>query len=556
MNNYTMDDYIASLPEGTILWSIVDNRAYRVGMVNEYSVEYEDYTGDTGFALPYIGSNGHYWIGNDDTGYVAQSSYFDTQGGYGTPTSSCYSYLLYIDANTYDVYAPTVMGNENDLYINTNTGELLRRCDGKWYTEDTLGQNILVGASNPDSALGEIGNNYLNTNTGDVFKKQNAGWVSLDNIKEHFSRFGYTFMIFSNNGIPYNISNVTITEDVNLVSGAFEDVSGLQTINFLGIVESIGDNAFKNCYELTSFIAPIDLISIGDNAFENCYSLQLVDFGQAYALETIGDYAFSGCGGIENIVIPNTVTSIGKGAFMCQVGWRVVTTIDNVLYDTTDPDPAIGDDGDTYINTVSGETFYKNGDTWESAGIIPFAYGDGEPDSSTPGDEYLDVSTGRIYELDGMPSSLKSITLPFIGGTRTTNTYLGYIFGAASSNQSTDYVPETLKTVALTSGNAISSNSFANCKNIETVVVPKNITSIGNNAFENCQSITSFVISGSVVEIGNNAFAGSGLINIRFDSSSQSIAIKDSAFEGCHSLQAVSIPRKVTKIGDDLLHGR
>ena len=551
MNNYTMDDYIASLPEGTILWSIVDNRAYRVGMVNEYSVEYEDYTGDTGFALPYIGSNGHYWIGNDDTGYVAQSSYFDTQGGYGTPTSSCYSYLLYIDANTYDVYAPTVMGNENDLYINTNIGELLRRCDGKWYTEDTLGQNILVGTSNPDSALGEIGNNYLNTNTGDVFKKQNAGWVSLDNIKEHFSRFGYTFMIFSNNGIPYNISNVTITEDVNLVSGAFEDVNGLQTINFLGIVESIGDNAFKNCYELTSFIAPIDLISIGDNAFENCYSLQHVDLRQAYALETIGDYAFSGCGGIENIVIPNTVTSIGKGAFMCQIGWRVVTTIDNVLYDTTDPDPAIGDDGDTYINTVSGETFYKNGDTWESAGIIPFAYGDGEPDSSTPGDEYLDVSTGRIYELDGMPSSLKSITLPFIGGTRTTNTYLGYIFGAASSNQSTDYVPETLKTVALTSGNAISSNSFANCKNIETVVVPKNITSIGNNAFENCQSITSFVISGSVVEIGNNAFAGSGLINIRFDSSSQSIAIKDSAFEGCHSLQAVSIPRKVTKIGDN-----
>lgn len=509
MNNGHFDEYIQSLPENTILVAIAYNgiTAIRVGTIYEYSVEYQDYTGATGIALPHVGSNGNYWLGDTDTGYVALDSISSIYNGNGAPSSSCYSYTIYVDEDTFDVYVPTRNGNVNDLYFNTDTGEISRFYGGAWYTEDSINSNTILGTTAPDNALGDDGNFYLNTDTGDYYQKQSGVWGLRSNIKEHYTSLGYYFLVFSNSSIYNDFTNITITEDVDITSGAFKDVFNLETITFLGEVHNIGDYAFANCYELQSFEMPYDLETIGAHAFENCYSLKYIDFNNTYHLRSIGDYAFNGCGAVENIVIPNTIISIGKGAFMNRVSWNHFVTMDNLLNGTTDPVPALGNDGDFYINTVTSESFEKIGDDWVSAGVVPFTYGHGAPNDSTVGYEYLDVDTGRFYESIGTPSSLKTITLPFIGGDAGgSNSYLGYIFGADTYSESNTYVPETLKVVVLTSSTVVRDHAFANCSNVETIMLPSSITAIGEEAFYECYGIKAINIPNGCTSIGDNAF--------------------------------------------------
>ena len=77
-------------------------------------------------------------------------------------------------------------------------------------------------------------------------------------------------------------------------------------------VKSIGNNAFWNCYNLSSIHIPNSVTSIGDNAFDFCYDLSSIHIPNS--VTSIGDNAFRYCG-LTSIHIPNSVTSIGRGAF-------------------------------------------------------------------------------------------------------------------------------------------------------------------------------------------------------------------------------------------------
>ena len=72
-------------------------------------------------------------------------------------------------------------------------------------------------------------------------------------------------------------------------------IVGCMNTNIPNGVSSIGDNAFKECFGLTSITIPNSVTSIGNNAFEKCY-------------------------GLTSIIIPNSVTYIGNNAFYA-TGW-------------------------------------------------------------------------------------------------------------------------------------------------------------------------------------------------------------------------------------------
>ncbi|MEE1143200.1 MAG: leucine-rich repeat protein [Bacteroidales bacterium] len=87
-------------------------------------------------------------------------------------------------------------------------------------------------------------------------------------------------------------------------------------------VTSIGNGAFLNngedvnevyCASLTSVTIPNTVTSIGNVAFKGCYNLISVDIPNS--VTSIGESAFSGCTHLSSITIPNSVTSIGKSAF-------------------------------------------------------------------------------------------------------------------------------------------------------------------------------------------------------------------------------------------------
>ena len=64
-------------------------------------------------------------------------------------------------------------------------------------------------------------------------------------------------------------------------------------------VTRIGDQAFYECYNLTSVTIPEGVTAIGDGAFGHCYNLTSVIIPGSMA--TIGEAAFQGCGNLNSI---------------------------------------------------------------------------------------------------------------------------------------------------------------------------------------------------------------------------------------------------------------
>lgn len=78
-------------------------------------------------------------------------------------------------------------------------------------------------------------------------------------------------------------------------------------------VTGIGENAFRNCSDLTSVAIPNSVTSIGKDAFYYCSRLTSVTMPNN--LTSIGREAFYNCTRLTSITIPNTVTIIEEAAF-------------------------------------------------------------------------------------------------------------------------------------------------------------------------------------------------------------------------------------------------
>ncbi|GMH81935.1 hypothetical protein TL16_g09094 [Triparma laevis f. inornata] len=79
-------------------------------------------------------------------------------------------------------------------------------------------------------------------------------------------------------------------------------------------IKSIGMNAFRDCWSLTTVSFPTTLISIGRFTFVGCEILESVDLFHTN-LQELGRYVFWGCSELKSITIPLSLQTLGDNIF-------------------------------------------------------------------------------------------------------------------------------------------------------------------------------------------------------------------------------------------------
>ena len=145
-------------------------------------------------------------------------------------------------------------------------------------------------------------------------------------------------------------------------------------------------------------------------------------------------------------------------------------------------------------------------------------------------------------------TSIRCMNLPFVGGSREENTYLGYIFGAAHPDFAKGFYPRNLAKITLTTAcQALENYAFFECESLKEITLSASLASIGVRAFYGCTSLWSITLPDAVTTVRELAFAGcDALTTIHFGSGLTTLGIN--AFYNCDSLAEVVLPMSLKEL--------
>ena len=310
--------------------------------------------------------------------------------------------------------------------------------------------------------------------------------------------------------VPDTIENLSV---VGIGDGAFRDQKDLKTLFLPDSVSTLGQDTLKGCDALEALRTPMLSATKSDDQFlgylfggESSADNILVPDSLAYVwvdglVRGIGASAFADCNELVAVLLGDGVTVVHDFAFIfCE----------NLKYVNLEGLAEIGSFAFSNCNDFVSATFGKN---LQQIGFGAF---------------------------QGCPA-LSSMTLPFVGGTRMENTYLGYIFGAKHPDFTAGYIPAYLRKITILDGcDTLGNYAFFECSTIKNITIPQSVKTIGVRAFEGCTALEAMDIS-SVLTIRENAFFGcSALADVKFGESLQSLGIN--VFYGCTSLKSVVLP--------------
>ena len=269
---------------------------------------------------------------------------------------------------------------------------------------------------------------------------------------------------------------------------------------------SIGEEAFAGCTALEKVTLSENLENIDRAAFNN--TSNLVDINLPKSIKTLGTAFAFDCPGIKTIDLPNLET-IGYGAFSYLPELVEVKDLGKI---TTLP-----------YNYVQFNNAYRYMGAFRSCEklekvVLPetlvdiqgFAfYDDSNLSEINLPESIINISEGAFAKTTNL--ALDNINLPnletigdgvfyesaiksVINLGKITNLYGRY---TNIYNNGYEYV-----------------GTFAKCRQLEEVILPKTLTTIGEGAFRLCTSLKSIEIPESVEKIADSAFAYSGLDSI------------------------------------------
>ena len=249
------------------------------------------------------------------------------------------------------------------------------------------GKEVLNGKVAPTPRDGKDGDSFVNTATGDVFVKKNNTWEPAGNIKGPKGDKG-------ENGRDGFTPEVTVTDNHD----------GTHTIT---ITQPEGRPALTTTVKNGENGQTPKVKAERDEAKKQTTLTFYID------KDGDGNYTEG-----TDTLVQTSIVKDGQDGAAGQAG----RDGKEVLNGKVDPTPRDGKDGDSFVNTVTGDVFVKKNNTWEPAGNIKGPKGDkGESGEVGPqGPKGEDGKTPEVTVTPGKDGHSSDITFTVPGKTPVT----------------------------------------------------------------------------------------------------------------------------------------
>ena len=266
----------------------------------------------------------------------------------------------------------------------------------------------------------------------------------------------YFFHKYYENGCIYRLINNDTEYELSSAgtSGESVEIGGI----YRGKpVTRVGEKAFRGSRTLQTVTILDGVTSIGASAFTNC--IELVSVTIPDSVTTIGDSAFQGCYALTSITLPDSVTKISNNLFsscknLAEISFGDITSI-----------------GEFAFYNCSALKEFNMPDSLTDIGYT--AFGNSVLETVTIGSGVQTIGASAF-----LGSDMNEVIFPDSGNLQT-----------------------------------IGQSAFANCTNLDNVVLPDGLTAIPQYAFRYDTSLRNITIPDSVSSIGAYAFDSTGLYN-------------------------------------------
>ena len=328
--------------------------------------------------------------------------------------------------------------------------------------------------------------------------------------------------------IPASIGGKSV---VAVANGAFSDNSFITKLYLPDSIVKIGDGALKGMTALRALRTPLmgkdadasqflgylfGGAEYTDNGRVVPTTLEYLEIGGG--MRVLSDFALFECDGLIRVTLPETLKTVGRYSFYYCRGLLAVNV--------------------SHLEEIAEHAF----DSCTALTRMEF------------GTALTSVGLGALEGCIG----IRTLTLPFIGGTATENTYLGYLFGASVPDFAEGYYPPYLTRVTLLEGcTSIGNYAFYECDSLESVTIPEGVTALGLRAFSACVRLASITLPNSVTSIGDNAFFGClSLTGVESNAQgSQLSTVGVNAFYNCGTLKKIVLPMGLTALPSSCFAG-
>jgi len=319
------------------------------------------------------------------------------------------------------------------------------------------------------------------------------------------------------------LKSVTIPASVTTFDGDLFGYCPLETVTFLA--ENVPNSMFSGHSKITTLNLGPDVKTIGNEAFRHNYELTTINFDPAITGLTIGNYAFQNADKVRTLDLPAGLKSIGYDTFYSLDSLRTVTFADGCQLETL------------------GQYAFEANPVLESINLEACK-------------QLTTISANAFYNLP----ALKAITIP-----ASVTTFGSGIFDYTNNIETFTFLAENvpgsiysgrscLKTVNIGPGvKTIGNNAFKNIKTLKHLNISNDVDGleIGESAFSECYSLSSIHLPAGVTKLGNKAFYSiKTLKHLNISNDVDGLEIGESAFSECDSLSSVHLPAGVTKLGN------